>query len=46
MEIKNRYLTGIEKIVEIYKDVVENMLADNIVRRDESYPNKNTVRKT
>jgi hypothetical protein len=32
MEIKNRYLTGLEEIVEIYKDVVENMLADNILQ--------------
>ncbi|MDR2793255.1 MAG: GNAT family N-acetyltransferase [Treponema sp.] len=44
METKRIYLTDLEEIAEIYKDVVENMIVNNILQWDELYPCKDIIR--
>jgi GNAT superfamily N-acetyltransferase len=44
MEIKRMELKNLEEVVKIYKDVVENMIVNNIFQWDEIYPNENILK--
>jgi ribosomal protein S18 acetylase RimI-like enzyme len=44
MEIKRIKLTDLEKVLNIYKEVVENMVVNNIFQWDEIYPNENILK--
>ena len=44
MEIKRIELIDLENVIKIYKDVIENMVSNNIFQWDEIYPNRNILK--
>ncbi|MDR2601634.1 MAG: GNAT family N-acetyltransferase [Spirochaetaceae bacterium] len=44
MEIKKMELKDLKEVVKIYKDVVKNMIANNVFQWDETYPNEDILK--